>query len=527
MNFRDPLGALREPATIRARCAAVARAVADGRSGYFKLDRSRLPDLAHRVATLARERLAELKVPHHGQWSRFAAGGIDRKGELDALLAQRSPAERLRAHIDLTVVSVLLGAGAGTVWRYVERPELDALALPVHRQKGEDLLAMLGAAAGKAPAANANAEAEKPATTEEVAATDLVTSDPPNTALHITEPPATEPPATEAPTTEAPTTEAPTGDPQPKLRQPTTLGGPEGLAVASFRAFVAGVFSSDPTDPLRVDALALKRMDTAALRAVFHSSPSNPLPGLEARAAVLTRLGEVLQEQAERHGGLARPARLIDRFTGAGQGHTVTAVELLRELLTTCAPIWASGSPVLGLPAGDVWPHLWAGADIGVTGAPVEPGAAQAQARSDRATSGWVPLHMLGQWLTWSLTEPLAWAGIEVTSLDALTAVPEQQGLGGLLLDAGVIVPRHPSDLTKTYKPSSDFVVEWRALTVTLMDELAVLVRQALDQSLPPGLPPRGLEGGAWVAGLLGALELGAGAGTAPPLKIDSDGTLF
>ena len=52
---------------------------------------------------------------------------------------------------------------------------------------------------------------------------------------------------------------------------------------------------------------------------------------------------------------------------------------------------------------------------------------------------------------------------------------------------------------------------------------------QAVDQSLPPGLPPRGLEGGAWVAGLLGVLELGAGAGagTAPPLKIDSDGTLF
>ena len=287
MNFRDPLGALREPATIRARCAAVTRAVADGRSGYFKLDRSRLPELAHRVAALARERLADLKVPHHGQWSRFAAGGIDRKGELDALLAQRSPAERLRAHIDLTVVSVLLGAGAGTVWRYAERPELDALALPVHRQKGEDLLAMLEAAAGKAPAANAEAEAEKPATTEEVAATDPVTSDPPNPALHTTEPPATE----------APTTESPAGDPQPKLRQPATLGGPEGLAVASFRAFVAGVFSSDPADPLRVDALALKRMDTAALRAVFHSSPSNPLPGLEARVSTSSRMA-VKQREA-------------------------------------------------------------------------------------------------------------------------------------------------------------------------------------------------------------------------------------
>lgn len=101
-----------------------------------------------------------------------------------------------------------------------------------------------------------------------------------------------------------------------------------------------------------------------------------------------------------------------------------------------------------------------------------------------------------------------------------------EQGLGDLLLDAGVIVPRDPRDLAKTFKPSSDFVVEWRALTVTLMDELAVLVRQALDRFAPQqGLAPRGLEGGAWVAGLLRALELGAGA--APPLKIDSDGTLF
>ena len=98
MNFRDPLGALREPATIRARCAAVTRAVADGRSGYFKLDRSRLPELAHRVAALARERLAELKVPHHGQWSPLAAGGIHRKGQFDAVLAQAAAAGEPGAH---------------------------------------------------------------------------------------------------------------------------------------------------------------------------------------------------------------------------------------------------------------------------------------------------------------------------------------------------------------------------------------------------------------------------------------------
>ena len=34
----------------------------------------------------------------------------------------------------------------------------------------------------------------------------------------------------------------------------------EGLGVASLQAFMAGCFSSDPGDPYRVDAAALKRL---------------------------------------------------------------------------------------------------------------------------------------------------------------------------------------------------------------------------------------------------------------------------
>ena len=140
MTGRDPLAALREPATIRARCAAITRAVEEGRSGHFRLDRSRLPEVAQRVAALTRERFPDLRIPYHSRWRHFEAGGVDRKGELDALLAGRSVADIARARIDLTVLSVLLDAGAGAQWRYTERPELDALALPVHRQKGDDLL---------------------------------------------------------------------------------------------------------------------------------------------------------------------------------------------------------------------------------------------------------------------------------------------------------------------------------------------------------------------------------------------------
>jgi len=518
MNFRDPIGALREPATIRARCAAVTAAVEQGRSGHFKLDRSRLPALAQRAAALVDEPFGGLERPHFGQWHRFGAGGVDRKSELDALLAPRSPAERLRAQVDLTVVGVLLATSAGATWRYAERPELDALALPVHRQKGEDLLAMLGAAAGKAPAAQPPAAASAPVTAEAPG------SDAPSSESLATEPPPTEPPEAQSPA----------ADPLPTQRPPATFTGAEGLSVAFFRAFVAGVFSSDPADPLRVDALALKRLDAAALRAVFQSSPSNPLPGLEARAAVLTRLGEVLQEQAERHGGVARPARLIDALTGAEGGPGLTATQVLREVLRLHAPAWTSGSRVLGLPAGDVWSHLWAGAATGRAPAAADSGGAAAPAPSDRATSGWVPFHLLGQWMTYSLVEPLGWAGLQVSGLEALTALPEI-ALGARLLDAGVIVLRHPQDLGKTYKPSSELVVEWRALTVTLMDELAALVRGLPERSAHREAAGRQHAGAAsmsdWPLALGLALSLGGSSGrgqdTAPSLKVDSDGTLF
>ena len=209
---RDPLAALRDPATIRARCAAVTQAVEQGLSGYFQLDRSRLDEAADRVAALTRERFPDLRIPPHSRWRHFAAGGVDRKSELDALMAGRTPAEVARARIDLTVVSVLLDAGAGAAWRYHEGPGgVDAMALPVHRQSGSDLLAMLEQASGGA-----------------------------------TSPAPAQPPAPAAPPIDAAATAVYTRS--------------EGLAVASLRAFVAGVFSDSTTDPLRVDARALQRM---------------------------------------------------------------------------------------------------------------------------------------------------------------------------------------------------------------------------------------------------------------------------
>ena len=62
-------------------------------------------------------------------------------------------------------------------------------------------------------------------------------------------------------------------------------------------------------------------------------------------------------------------------------------------------------------------------------------------AGGDGPDAGWVPFHKLSQWLAYSLLEPFEWAGVQVHEVDALTGLPEYRN-GGLLLDAGVIVPR-------------------------------------------------------------------------------------
>ena len=138
-------------------------------------------------------------------------------------------------------------------------------------------------------------------------------------------------------------------------------------------------------------------------------------------------------------------------------------------------------------------------------------------------TNGWVPFHKLSQWLTYSLLEPFEWAGVHVEDLDALTGLPEYRN-GGLLLDTGVLRLREPAWAARTWKVSDELVVEWRALTVALLDELAPLVRTRLG--VDAGQMPLAcvLEGGSWAAGRALAERLHDGR---PPLSVASDGTVF
>ena len=72
---------------------------------------------------------------------------------------------------------------------------------------------------------------------------------------------------------------------------------------------------------------------------------------------------------------------------------------------------------------------------------------------------------------------------------------------------------------------ASPLVVEWRALTVALLDRLAVVIRQRLGQDAESLPLARILEGGTWAAGRKLAFERRPDG--SPPIKVISDGTVF
>ncbi|WP_246102024.1 URC4/urg3 family protein [Methylobacterium terricola] len=284
-----------------------------------------------------------------------------------------------------------------------------------------------------------------------------------------------------------------------------TYARSEGLAVASFDMFVSGLFSSAPEDPFRADARALASLTEAELADGFQVSPTNPLVGLPGRTALLNRLGQVAAADPEGFGPDARPGFLFDRIKARAQDGEVAAEAVLEVLLTHLGPIWPGRIVLDGVDLGDAWRHPLAGG----TG----------------PTEGLVPFHKLSQWLAYSLLEPLEEAGLTVTGLDALTGLPEYRN-GGLFLDTGVLALRRPEEAKQAHPVESRLVVEWRALTVALLDRLAPLVRERLGIKDPAELPlAKVLEGGTWATGRRLAKSLRPEG--APPLAIASDGTVF
>ncbi|MHB1216941.1 MAG: URC4/urg3 family protein [Alphaproteobacteria bacterium] len=277
----------------------------------------------------------------------------------------------------------------------------------------------------------------------------------------------------------------------------------EGLGVATFRMFVDGLFSADSKNPLRADAARLEALGDLELAQGFQAGPDNLLTGLPGRADLMRRLGAAARGRPELFPG-GRIGGLFDAIKARAKGRAIAAPAILELALDALGPIWPGRIELDGVNLGDVWRHR--------------------AMRTGDATDGLVPFHKLSQWLTYSLVEPLEEAGVAVNDLDGLTGLAEYRN-GGLFIDGGVLRFKDAKAAARSHTVESELVVEWRALTVALLDRVADAIRSKLG--LDAGSLPlaKVLEGGTWAAGRRLAAEKRAGG--APPIRIASDGTVF
>jgi hypothetical protein len=278
----------------------------------------------------------------------------------------------------------------------------------------------------------------------------------------------------------------------------------EGLAVASFRMFIQGAFSSNRNLPLQADVKGLQSLNLTTLKQGFQVTANNPLVGGEGRLNLLRNLGKVLLENPEIFGQEnPRPGNMVDYLLNQGD-RQIKASQVLKAVLTGLGEIWPGRLTIDNINLGDVWIHS----------------ALAGETESDR----FIPFHKLSQWLTYSLLEPLQELGVEITELNQLTGLPEYRN-GGLCLDIGLLQLKNSEDFQKTHSVGSELIVEWRALTVSLLDRIATKVREKLNMTATELPLVKVLQGGTWTAGRKIALELRTNG--IPPLKIDSDGTVF
>lgn len=187
-------------------------------------------------------------------------------------------------------------------------------------------------------------------------------------------------------------------------------------------------------------------------------------------------------------------------------------------------PAWPKDRPsIAGCPIGDAWP-------VKV----LSERAVEAGCHDDLSMSV-QPFHKLTQWLGYSLTVPFARIlGVAVHNQDLGTGLPEYRN-GGLFVDLGALQLKDPALETgclasrqelPMFSATSDTIIEWRGMTVALLDELFKIVSARFAEQGVQLTMAQMLEAGTWKGGR----ELAAKyrpTTKASPILIDGDGSLF
>lgn len=390
----------------------------NGDSTHFEVDLGKMSKVTDYLVNIIERDYKNLgDIPVHGRWQHLNCNGIDRMGSLiNSWAAQNiDPLEVCRRLIDLITFSVIVDAGAGSEWSFVEKE--------------------------------------------------------------------------------------------------TKINRSEGLAVASFYMFKDGALSHDKSQT--VQGSRLKDFSQQDFDKGFQISSKNSLQGYEGRIQLIRSLGKSLSERPELFGEDARPGNIIDHLYKLNGSENIDLQQLWEVLMTGYTSIWPTLRLTLnGEPLGDCWVYKTENDEIIVS------------------------FHKLTQWLCYSLLRPLEEFGYKfnISSKDLQTGLPEYRN-GGLFYDLGVLSLKEEYlniGLTNskkygydpsipTFTPDDGVIVEWRCLTIGLLDILLPLVNDKLGSNLQLS---QLIEAGTWKAGREIAAELRSKT-SGPPINLHSDGTVF
>lgn len=209
----------------------------------------------------------------------------------------------------------------------------------------------------------------------------------------------------------------------------------------------------------------------------------------------------------------------------AGDSKELDFNTLWTILQETLLPAWPRNrTRIADIPIGDAWPleilsKLNAGKESG----------------NENRTLHIAPFHKLTQWLAYSLTVPfMRVLDMQWKNLEKGTGLPEYRN-GGLFVDLGVLKLKEEAlkaglaasqKELPSYEATSDVIVEWRAMTVALLDKLHELIGAHFASQGVKLSMPQMLEAGSWKAGRELAAKFRPETKSSPIL-IDGDGTLF
>jgi hypothetical protein len=212
---------------------------------------------------------------------------------------------------------------------------------------------------------------------------------------------------------------------------------------------------------------------------------------------------------------------LLEHSTTKDGKHHVHINILWTIVMDAFSGIWPATRTMLhGKSLGDVWPcEAFEKISDKLTGEKPDEG------------KGLVSFHKLSQWLTYSMMEPLRMIDIEFLGDEEMTGLAEYRN-GGLFVDYGVltlkphIIASFPPNTVPKFNVGDQAVVEWRALTIALLDLTAASIRKEVGMTEKELPLVKVLEAGTWKLGREIAAEKRPGK-KGPPIEIESDGTVF